>query len=85
MFLAVYIPSAVRETGGPARDDGLEWFRSAIAKKFVGLMKCGFPGSPLELLKKHLNIDLTQVSTLPSVFAVTERELAAFEETANNL
>lgn len=50
-----------------------------FSSRFVGMMKTGFRGDPLTLLKTQLGIDLTDDSTLVQMFATIEDRLSAFE------
>lgn len=47
--------------------------------RFVDMMKTGFRGDPLTLLKTQLGIDLTDDATLVRMFAMVEDRLSAFE------
>jgi len=50
-----------------------------FAGRFVGMMKTGFRGDPLTILKTQLGIDLTDDTTLVPMFAMLEDRLSAFE------
>lgn len=52
----------------------------AAAAQLVNLMKTGFPDQPAVLLKKFLNVDLSDPLTLERMFSLAEKQLVEFEK-----
>ena len=57
----------------------------AAAAQFVDLMKAGFPDEPAVLLRKYLNVDLTDPVALNRMFSFAEKQLVEFEQRVKNL